>query len=229
MRSTSTPRATTVGEPWVRNLVGCVLLLSLHGCTSPSNGRGEEALRLEVRPLEEAAPSPSPEPAPEAPAAPRPAYESALPEGRVLSLRLAVSTQAMELLEHATTLELISLDPERRDPSALGPKELGRVALESTEQRVLVLSNLYESLATPDVGMAMCHYPRHLLRAVRGQDRVDISICFECNNVYVRSTIAGVYRQNGGPVSSTARRAFNRLLARARVPYEVDLRGKRSR
>lgn len=103
-------------------------------------------------------------------------------------------------------------------------RELGRVRLTRSSERRAALRALYESFYDSGGLEAICHWPRHLLRARRGRDHVEIAICFMCGDARVPGRIDGVSRSGKASIGSRVLRLrLNRRLARGGVRYEIDL------
>ncbi|MEY2483295.1 MAG: hypothetical protein QOK24_1823 [Verrucomicrobiota bacterium] len=99
-------------------------------------------------------------------------------------------------------------------PAVLGYAEI----TDRAEQHALITALARSALHTE--GGALCHIPRHGLHIEIGTSKIDLSICFECQNVYVVSEnktgpLAGLdfFAITDAPAS-----VFNATLTRHGVP-----------
>lgn len=99
-------------------------------------------------------------------------------------------SDVVAVLENADTFELLSLDPEHESTGNGRQQwpELGKTAIQSPETRQRVLAALNQGVAEGGTA-AKCFFPRHGIRAVRGDTTVDLVMraraCFECHQIYV--------------------------------------------
>jgi hypothetical protein len=93
---------------------------------------------------------------------------------------------------------------------------LGKVPITDLAQRRQVLSAIRRAVRKPPPGKA-CFVPRHALRAVKGNEIVDMVICFECGNYkhYQGGRLVSAFTP---PISSDAEPLFDKILTDAGVP-----------
>ena len=113
--------------------------------------------------------------------------------------------EARKILEGATHLELLSLDPEHDPPhrSRLfhGFRVLGRTPIGSPDDRRRLFFELNKGNAENAGMRASCFNPRHGLRAALHGRVADLVICFECRQVvaYVGDRDAGGFTTSPSP------------------------------
>lgn len=93
----------------------------------------------------------------------------------------------------------------------------GKVVVADPEQRRAILAAVKEDIRTGFKNQAKCHYPRHMLRVVKGGKSLDIVICFECHGyqVFRGGDTKYVIPKNIGEGSKAV---LNRILTDAGVP-----------
>jgi len=93
---------------------------------------------------------------------------------------------------------------------------LGRVSMTDPELRRRVVAAVKRDLDSSD-SEALCFYPRHMLRVVKGGRTTDLLICFQCNRyqMYVDGKLA---RSQYLPVGTGSRELLNQILADAGAP-----------
>lgn len=134
------------------------------------------------------------------------------------SAAAALPADTRKLLDRAETVELLSLDPNRRDEKGKGSfhgyKVLGKVDLKMKADRAKVLKALYKGIDDSDGSVAACFIPRHGIRAKVDGKTVEIVICFQCHsmNVYIGDKKTSVLT-DGSPAAT-----FNKVLTDAKVP-----------
>lgn len=158
--------------------------------------------------------------------------------GLVLTLLLAVSgcgndneipPAALKILQNADSFELLSLDPSRElrpaDGGFHGWKVLGSTTIKEAATRTKLLDALAKGVAENEGEVAGCFNPRHGIRAKKGQEIVELVICFECLSaqVYVDGK-AG----KGFLLTSSPQPTFNSVLKQAGValPKRADEDGE---
>jgi hypothetical protein len=129
---------------------------------------------------------------------------------------------AKAILEGADTFEVYSLDPKRSVEKPKdhfhGWKVLGKTALKDRKERAKLLGALQKGIKESDGSAALCFNPRHGIRAVKGDKSVDLVICYECLSMQVwQGDKAGSVLTTRSP-----EKAFNRLLAAAKVPLPTQ-------
>ena len=129
------------------------------------------------------------------------------------------------LREKTDQCELLSLEPLGYDPEELpgrfhGWKVLGRMPVDDDKKQQL-LEELQKVIdkSTPKVAKA-CFFPRHGIHAVRGDQIVDILICFECYRVqyFVNAKFHSEFLTSESPQS-----LFDQVLQEAGVPLAKKL------
>ena len=109
---------------------------------------------------------------------------------------VALPEEVRAALEHADSLELLSLhpmingarfaEPERPTGESFYDHEiLGRSTIEAAAERRAMIEAVYEGIVDSDGTVAACFDPRRGIRAVRGDSTVDLVICFECLQIAV--------------------------------------------
>ena len=96
------------------------------------------------------------------------------------------------LLEGAEVVEIFAIHPYPHEAEGKpapgedfqGYKILGRKKLESVEDRLRIVALIYEACAKPGP-FAACFNPRHAVRAKRGEEIVELVICFECDTLRI--------------------------------------------
>ncbi len=147
---------------------------------------------------------------------------------------MPVPAKVWEVLASADQLELLSLVPlsaNERAEKAWGSKEkfhgdgvLGRVVLKDQEEREWLIENLEGGLRHSDQG-AMCFFPHHGIRAKKGDQVVDVLICFSCHWAYIYTTEGKKEYYISGSYSRA--RVFDHLfLARHGLPLELKDKGR---
>ena len=111
----------------------------------------------------------------------------------------ALPPAVTNILEKSERFILLSLDPnivveERGAKPAKGPfqKELfhqyrvrRKVEMRTQQERDELLRAFYKGIAASDGLVAACFNPRHGVRAVLGDESVDLVNCFECFSIQV--------------------------------------------
>jgi hypothetical protein len=124
---------------------------------------------------------------------------------------------ARAILARAEQLELLSLDPTRREKPKdgfHGWEVLGKTVLKDKDMRK-VLAAVEQGIARSDGSAARCFIPRHGIRASHGKRTVDLVICFECLQiqVYLDNTQGKTVLTTDAPQD-----LLNRVLMKAKVP-----------
>lgn len=101
-----------------------------------------------------------------------------------------------EFLRAATTFEIVAVHPAWATASAKpegvteimhGHGVLGRAPIEAASERSAVVDLIDKAIGSSDGAVAGCFNPRHGVSALRGSDRMDILICFECGSMRVHT------------------------------------------
>jgi hypothetical protein len=131
-----------------------------------------------------------------------------------------------EILAHADSLELLSLDPGGPGRPAAMPLNafhgwtvLGRTTIQDTTQRKAVVGAIDRGVAESGVP-AHCFEPRHGVRATRGQSVVELVICFECRQIesFVDGKAAGSALTSASPKAQ-----LDGALREAKIPLAENL------
>jgi hypothetical protein len=125
------------------------------------------------------------------------------------------------VLEQAESLELLSLQPDFLEKDAAGfhgKKILGRVEFESRRDRSNLVQAIQKGIADSDGSSALCFIPRHGVRAKRGNQTVDLVICFQCSQIQVH------FENQTSTVLTTghAKELLNELLTAAGIPLASE-------
>ncbi|MCA8939316.1 MAG: hypothetical protein KDB07_05900 [Planctomycetes bacterium] len=130
-----------------------------------------------------------------------------------------------DILENANDFELVTTEPHGKRPQDEGTKDdprlygyriLGRAKVSSKEQARLV-NELYQGIAANKGEVAACFDPRHALVAKKGEDRVELVICFEClsMNVFLNGK-----RQEGVLTEGFPKKVFNEVAAKHKLKVD---------
>jgi hypothetical protein len=101
----------------------------------------------------------------------------------------AIPRAVRSVLEHADTLEFLTLNPSPpENPASVadtlaGYEILGRVTITDPTLRERLMGGLYAAVNGSDGSVMSCFNPRHALRATRGETVVSVIICFECRSL----------------------------------------------
>ena len=122
-----------------------------------------------------------------------------------------------QILEKADSIELYSLDPDKkaRKPGT-GFRDwqvLGQTTLSGEDKKAIVKA-LQKGIADSDGSVAACFNPRHGIEATYDGKKVELVICFECSSIsgWNDGTRFSVLT-TGGPAKE-----FNRVLEAKGVP-----------
>ncbi len=108
---------------------------------------------------------------------------SSVPAGRDDAVRYQLPPNATELLEQADRLEIFALGDMPDEGPANGEHFddrpiLARVVVDERE-RVAVAAGLYRALQG-GAGQGLCFAPHHGVRAQKGAELLELSICYSC-------------------------------------------------
>jgi hypothetical protein len=127
------------------------------------------------------------------------------------------------VLDKATTVELLSLDPTPIGKGEDVPEKerfhgyrvLGRTTLKDADKRKAVLAALDKGIKDSDGRVARCFNPRHGIHAVQDGKTADVVICFECLSMeaYLDGKRTGSALTTRGPQAT-----FDKTLRDAGVP-----------
>lgn len=128
-----------------------------------------------------------------------------------------IPSAALRVLENADRFELISLDPNIVDPKTIaadfhGFYVLGRTEIQDPRLRRKLIDALQDSVEIDGLG-ANCFCPRHAIRAVWGDESIDLGICFQCSWLYVYDEL-----EKHIVIYSMSQPIFDDVLRRAGVP-----------
>ena len=123
-----------------------------------------------------------------------------------------------QVLEQSNELELFSIksciDGFSPDLKRIAPDKfqgcpiLKRVAITDASLKSQLLEGLYYGIGSSPASSA-CFSPRHGIRAVHGVRRVELVICFQCNNYRGVADSGRIY----GSISKAPEELFNRILS----------------
>ena len=104
--------------------------------------------------------------------------------------RNKLSLQAMSVLQSGDRLELLSLTPHEWTEDKLSTVEyfhkypvLGKIEIKDSTKREALLIELQTAMENYGE-QSKCFNPRHGIRAARGDEIVELVICFECGTIY---------------------------------------------
>ncbi len=129
-----------------------------------------------------------------------------------------------DLLQNSDSCTLLSLDP-KADPAKPTSKNkfyetpiLGEAIISDANEKTALAENLFpwkDSEINPD----HTHTPHYGIRAVRGSRKLDVSICFACQDV-IFVLDGQVYEHQR--ISFDAKRLFNQILQQHHVALAKD-------
>ncbi|MEE9390996.1 MAG: hypothetical protein V3W41_00655 [Planctomycetota bacterium] len=105
--------------------------------------------------------------------------------------RRHVPAELRDILENADDYELFAIYPHRPRPDEIpaadrqmhGFRVIGRTPV-SKATGLSALSVIYQGVRDEHYPRAKCFNPRHALRARRGQQWVDLVICYQCQRIF---------------------------------------------
>lgn len=142
---------------------------------------------------------------------PRPTESEADRQERKLPKR------SRDLLQLAKSLEVFEVEPCLANHT-LKPIESGKfLGCKVTKNKIVtdagkkgqLLNALFQAIGSSGTGMG-CFTPRHGIRAVYKEDRIEVLICFECENFRGVST----FENFGGSLSIAPEKLFEDILAK---------------
>jgi hypothetical protein len=135
----------------------------------------------------------------------------------------AIPASAKAILEAATRLELLSLQPTAPDDQSKddfhGWKVLGTKAVEDEKTREELVEVFEHGVAEYKGGPAKCFNPRHGIRVKDNGTTVDFVICFECFQVRLYTTGE---KEKNFLVSRSPAELFNKILKEGGVALVKD-------
>jgi hypothetical protein len=146
--------------------------------------------------------------------------------------RSCLDDEAQRILEHASTMTVMSLDPTLRSPNFFarlseslcyrhfgGWRLLGQTTVEDAATRKRVAASIESAVRDFNGWRATCFNPRHAVRVTSGSQTYDFIICYECGSLECYSG----ERQVGRSVSiSGSPRMLNALLTAAHIKLAKD-------
>lgn len=139
---------------------------------------------------------------------------------KVLPWWMAKTTR--DFLRSGEQFMLISIQPvhlQKLNPDPFHDfKVLGQVTITDAGERDALIEGVFSNFAPPghDAG---CHYPRHALRAVKGNRTMELTICFSCNNVHFRENGRRFWHQALRP---TAKDFYNQTLRKHNLSVATE-------
>ena len=128
----------------------------------------------------------------------------------------------VEILNGGESFMLLSLDPlagaNASQDMFHGHAVLGRAEIHDARQRKDLLRALYSGIANAESKIAKCWSPRHGLRVARGNEAVDMIICFECLHLYWYYQGSGLVLTNRSPEMAFLRALESGGLTRPGMP-----------
>ena len=132
-----------------------------------------------------------------------------------------VSQQIEALAETDGTLEILSLDPSSRHGYSVsnravfhGFRILGRAFAEDPGDKKKLILALAKAVSENDGTIASCFNPRHGLRFVGKEKKIELVICFECASARCH----GFNDDKGILLTASAQPTFDAFLTNKRVP-----------
>src|ERR1700722_15805107 len=133
----------------------------------------------------------------------------------------------LSLLESADRLTVYSIesDEHEREKESNGGEKfygypvLGKVEVTEPSKRQELIAALKAGVTEHSLGNK-CFMPRHGVRAVRGNQRVDFVICFQCRNVYEYSSTGDWNKEKG--VNIVLKEVLNKYLTDAGIPLAPE-------
>ena len=125
------------------------------------------------------------------------------------------SKSIKNILENADSFEFYSLEPLKKNEEGdklHGWFVLGKVKIKCEEQKQIIES-LYKSIADSNGVGARCFAPRHGIRAKKGEETVDLLVCFECYKVLI---IKGDKRGQE-TLTASAQKVFDKILEKHNI------------
>ena len=123
-----------------------------------------------------------------------------------------------EVLESSDSFVLLSLEPYlyegKGEKFGKHHKVLGKLQVTDETLKRQLVAALYKGLEEPR-GTKSCHDPRHAIQAIKGRRKIEVSICFDCENIYFYEN-----GKRGGTqmTSAYAEKFFNQVLRQAKIP-----------
>jgi hypothetical protein len=131
-----------------------------------------------------------------------------------------------EVLKKAEVIELYSLEPDRRKRAKERFDDwpvLGKTAVKDTETRKKLVAALREGVAGNSGQRIWCFAPRHGIRATHGGKKLEMVICFHCQQL--RAQLDGV-PQGRLLTDSSPEPVFDKVLKDADVPLAEKEKNK---
>lgn len=130
-----------------------------------------------------------------------------------------------EALAAPDELVLYSLEPGKFGDKDGAPNTfhghtiLGRTEVTDAKTQKRLVDALKRGVSDHDGSVAACFIPHHGLRVRKGDQVIDLVVCFKCAqvNVYENGT-----RGEGVLISTSPRATFNEVLKQAKVPLSKD-------
>ena len=105
----------------------------------------------------------------------------------------AFGADGRDVLEAPDRMTLFTLNPVQVADGKLSPEAerlrnygvLGKAEITDPTIRRRLVEAVYEGLKADGAGPANCFFPRHGLRFEKGEQTIEVLICFECTWVYV--------------------------------------------
>lgn len=129
-----------------------------------------------------------------------------------------VAKMTRDFLRSSDQFILLSVQPKlssyERNDEFRTARVLGQVTITDAKERDALIDSLLNDFAPPahDAG---CHYPRHAIRAIKGQHTMELTICFSCNNINFRNNGQRFWHQ---AMHSRAKGFYDQILRKYHVP-----------
>jgi hypothetical protein len=139
--------------------------------------------------------------------------------GQTVSPATHLPQNVQTMLENADTFTLFSLnpDPDIRHQAKEDFQDyeiLGQLNIPSRATRTKLIDALNEGIAASDQTANMCFNPRHGIRAKKGNETVELLICFECRQIEITSPwVTNTLLTTPDPWPT-----FNKVLKTAGIP-----------
>ena len=88
-----------------------------------------------------------------------------------------------------------------------------RAELTDQNERFVLLKSFYQESATDEMG-AICYLPSHSIRATKGNDAVEIEICFGCRKFYGKGSL-GEFKGTLSRKEANTETIINRIIEKS--------------
>jgi hypothetical protein len=131
--------------------------------------------------------------------------------------RSGLSGETKKILDEADHFTLFSIQPGDDPPAGWellhGYAVLGHAEIHDKKQRNALLTAFYDAVANSNGDVGTCFLPRHAIRAVSGNESVDLVICFQCIQVEIYRP--GQSEKKVVPITDSPKSVFDHAVERA--------------